>query len=73
MPGFAHHATPMTRHRLADVPASRLSIGIVGAGPAGLAAALFLARSGHDVEIVERFEKPAPLGSGLLMQPTGLD
>lgn len=54
------------------MPASRLSIGIVGAGPAGLAAALFLARSGHDIEIVERFESPAPLGSGLLMQPTGL-
>lgn len=49
-----------------------LAIGIVGAGPAGLAAALFLARHGHQVELLERFDTPAPLGSGLLMQPTGL-
>jgi 2-polyprenyl-6-methoxyphenol hydroxylase-like FAD-dependent oxidoreductase len=49
-----------------------LDIGIAGAGPAGLAAALFLARAGHRVEIIERFEQPSPVGSGLLMQPTGL-
>ena len=47
-------------------------IGIVGAGPAGLAAALFLSRSGHRVKILERFERASPIGSGLLMQPTGL-
>lgn len=50
----------------------RLDIGIAGAGPAGLAAALFLARAGHRVELIERFERPSPVGSGLLMQPTGL-
>ncbi|OJF96054.1 FAD-dependent oxidoreductase [Pararhizobium antarcticum] len=49
-----------------------LQIGIAGAGPAGLATALFLARSGHQVEILERYDQPAPVGSGLLMQPTGL-
>lgn len=49
-----------------------LDIGIAGAGPAGLAAALFLARAGHRVELIERFEQPSPVGSGLLMQPTGL-
>lgn len=49
-----------------------LEIGIAGAGPAGLAAALFLARAGHRVELIERFDTPAPVGSGLLMQPTGL-
>ncbi|QRI65398.1 FAD-dependent monooxygenase [Shinella sp. PSBB067] len=49
-----------------------LDIGIAGAGPAGLAAALFLARAGHRVELIERFERPSPVGSGLLMQPTGL-
>ncbi|MBO6716772.1 MAG: FAD-dependent monooxygenase [Rhizobiaceae bacterium] len=47
-------------------------IGIVGAGPAGLAAALFLHRAGHKVTIYERFEEPKPLGSGLILQPTGL-
>ena len=49
-----------------------LDIGIAGAGPAGLAAALFLARAGHRVELIERFDRPSPVGSGLLMQPTGL-
>ncbi len=49
-----------------------LHIGIAGAGPAGLASALFLARAGHRVEILERYDRPAPVGSGLLMQPTGL-
>lgn len=47
-------------------------IAIVGAGPAGLAAALFLHHAGHRVAIHERFEKPAALGSGLILQPTGL-
>ena len=50
----------------------QLDIGVAGAGPAGLAAALFLSRAGHRVEILERFDTPAPVGSGLLMQPTGL-
>jgi 2-polyprenyl-6-methoxyphenol hydroxylase-like FAD-dependent oxidoreductase len=49
-----------------------LDIAVVGAGPAGLAAALYLTRAGHRVTIFERFEKPAPIGSGLILQPTGL-
>ncbi|MBX3576911.1 MAG: FAD-dependent monooxygenase [Rhizobiaceae bacterium] len=49
-----------------------LDIAVVGAGPAGLAVALYLARAGHRVTIFERFEKPAPVGSGLILQPTGL-
>src|SRR5690606_31396543 len=49
-----------------------MSIAIAGAGPAGLAAALYLHRAGHRVTIFERFEKPAPVGSGLILQPTGL-
>lgn len=52
--------------------AQRLDIAIVGAGPAGLAAALFLHRAGHRVTIFERFEAAKPLGSGLILQPTGL-
>jgi 2-polyprenyl-6-methoxyphenol hydroxylase-like FAD-dependent oxidoreductase len=47
-------------------------IAVCGAGPAGLAMALFLHRAGHDVEIIERFDAPAPVGSGLILQPTGL-
>ena len=49
-----------------------LDIAIAGAGPAGLAAALYLHRAGHRVTVFERFDKPAPVGSGLILQPTGL-
>lgn len=49
-----------------------LDIAIVGAGPAGLAAALYLKRAGHRVTVFERFEEPKPVGSGLILQPTGL-
>ncbi|UVK52187.1 FAD-dependent monooxygenase [Mesorhizobium sp. AR02] len=47
-------------------------IAIAGAGPAGLAMALYLKRAGHRVTIFERFEEPKPVGSGLILQPTGL-
>jgi len=50
----------------------KLSIAIAGAGPAGLAAGLYLHRAGHNVTIFERFDAPKPLGSGLILQPTGL-
>ncbi|MGD0191382.1 MAG: NAD(P)/FAD-dependent oxidoreductase [Rhizomicrobium sp.] len=47
-------------------------IGIIGCGVAGMASAIALARSGHDVEIYERFSEPKPVGAGLLLQPSGL-
>lgn len=47
-------------------------IAIAGCGPAGLAAALLLRRDGHRVTIYERFGTPRPVGSGLMIQPTGL-
>jgi 2-polyprenyl-6-methoxyphenol hydroxylase-like FAD-dependent oxidoreductase len=49
-----------------------LVIAICGCGPAGLASALLLQRQGHRVRIFERFESPRPVGSGLIVQPTGL-
>lgn len=49
-----------------------LRIGVVGAGTGGLAAAAFLARGGHEVQLLERFAAPRPIGAGLLLQPTGL-
>lgn len=49
-----------------------LDIAVVGAGPAGLAAALMLHGQGHRVTVFERFDEARPLGSGLILQPTGL-
>ncbi|MDQ3037492.1 MAG: FAD-dependent monooxygenase [Myxococcota bacterium] len=48
-----------------------LDVGIVGAGTAGSAAALFLARAGHRVTVYERVEDPRPVGAGIVLQPTG--
>jgi salicylate hydroxylase len=49
-----------------------LDIAVAGAGPGGLAAALALHRLGHRVVIFEQFDAPKPIGSGLILQPTGL-
>ena len=48
-----------------------MNIAIIGGGTAGAAAALFLARDGHRVVLHERVPEPAPLGAGILIQPTG--
>ena len=49
-----------------------LDIAIAGAGISGLACATLLARAGHRVTVHERFETSRPIGSGLMLQPTGL-
>jgi salicylate hydroxylase len=46
-------------------------IAILGCGPGGMAAALFLHKAGHHPVIFEEFETPRPIGSGLLVQPSG--
>ena len=51
---------------------SVLDIAIVGAGVGGLASATALSRLDHRVTVYERFKTPKPVGSGLLLQPTGL-
>jgi len=48
-----------------------LEIGVVGAGTAGSAAAILLARAGHAVTVFERIEDPKPVGAGITLQPTG--
>ena len=50
----------------------KFDFGIVGAGTAGAAAALLLARAGHRVTLFERVAQPMPMGAGILIQPTGI-
>ncbi len=49
-----------------------LNIAICGAGISGLASAILLARAEHKVRIFDQFEAPRPIGSGLMLQQTGL-
>ncbi len=51
---------------------SSLRIAIVGSGTAGPAAAIFLARAGHEISLFERAPQKLPVGAGFLLQPTGL-
>lgn len=51
---------------------AKRNIAVVGCGTAGPAAALLMKQAGHAVTIYERFEEPAPVGAGFLLQPTGL-
>jgi 2-polyprenyl-6-methoxyphenol hydroxylase-like FAD-dependent oxidoreductase len=61
---------------LDDPPSPRRAraadVAVVGAGPAGLAIALMLARQGRRVMVHERFASPRPVGAGFMLQPTGL-
>lgn len=50
----------------------RYEIAVAGCGPAGLATALLLHRDGHKVTMFDRFDAPRAVGSGLMIQPTGL-
>lgn len=49
-----------------------LNIAIIGAGIGGLALAALASDAGHGVTLIERFERPHPVGSGLVIQPVGL-
>jgi len=44
-----------------------MKVAVVGAGTAGPASALFLARLGHKVKLFERVKHPAAVGAGLLV------
>lgn len=52
--------------------ASLTRVGVCGAGPAGLATALLVSRLVPKVVVMERFAEPQPVGSGLLLQESGL-
>lgn len=49
-----------------------MRVGVVGAGTAGPACALFLNEQGHEVVLFERAPAPSPVGAGITLQPTGL-
>jgi len=53
-------------------PSKKLSVGIIGAGTAGLATAIAFARLGHTVQVFEKHPSLAMLGAGLLIQPQGV-
>jgi 2-polyprenyl-6-methoxyphenol hydroxylase-like FAD-dependent oxidoreductase len=55
-----------------DPSSSPLRVAVAGAGFAGLAAAVLLARAGHRVTVFDKFESPQSAGAGILIQPTGL-
>jgi salicylate hydroxylase len=44
---------------------------VAGCGPGGMASALFLKRAGFEVVLFDQFAEPRPVGSGLLIQPSG--
>lgn len=48
-----------------------IDIAVCGSGIGGLATALALHAYGHRVTLLERVDTPRPVGSGLMLQPTG--
>ena len=49
-----------------------LDVVIAGGGPGGSVAALALARGGARVTLLERLDRPAAVGGGILLHPNGL-
>lgn len=54
---------------MADAP---WNIAVVGCGTAGPAAAVLLARQGHQVTVFERADRCRAVGAGFLLQPSGM-
>ncbi len=50
-----------------------MRIAVIGCGTAGPAAAVLLARQGHEVLLLERVAEPGPVGAGIMLQPSGME
>ncbi|MEM5516955.1 NAD(P)/FAD-dependent oxidoreductase [Henriciella sp. AS95] len=50
----------------------KLDIAVCGAGIGGLSAAILLARQGNRVTLFDQYAETGPVGSGLMLQSTGL-
>jgi len=48
-----------------------MNIAVAGCGIAGTAVGYLLAKSGHDVTILEQADRCEPIGAGILLQPSG--
>jgi len=57
---------------LNNYPTCLKKVGIIGAGPAGLATAIALKKQGIEVHIYERAKAFRPIGAGLTLSPNGL-
>ncbi len=51
---------------------ARYRVGVVGCGSAGPLVSALLARQGHEVTLFERAPELLPVGTGFVIQPTGL-
>lgn len=49
-----------------------MKIAICGCGIGGLSVAILARRAGFDVTLLDQFDTPKPVGSGLVIQPVGL-
>lgn len=49
-----------------------MRVAIVGCGIGGLAVAGLLSETAHEITLYDQFDSPAPIGSGLVIQPVGL-
>ncbi len=50
---------------------SMKKVAVIGGGPAGASAGVFLSRSGFDVTVFEKVAEPGPIGAGIMLQRTG--